>query len=285
VRKLKGEGESCRFGCESRLEIYKNPDGAKLVQKKKKNTAGGSATMVILIGIIVLVAYGLATEFDQPGEHGFQRKLIKSIDSRISFKSTSLQEDRHSLSPEHNLDIGFSWVITRGHPNGTTTWYRQPTDLYFVSEQDGTCIPAVYTCGRRREGRYISTTYDFWKAPVKTDFVVCGNLPADREANSLSFYLLSNTVGDGKFRAPATIFDESLTRWDTLSPTDLLPRFEISVTAVTAYQLSVFLVDYIVPPARMHKVRVDSTVTKENITMNACSNPIAQFSIIGNTMG
>ncbi len=255
------------------ITIYKNPDGAKLVQKKKKNPPGGAATVVILFGILVLVSYVLATEFDQPGELGFQRKLYKGFDGKITFRSTAYDIDSKGLNPQtnHNLDLGL--IINQE---------SAPTELYFVASNDGPCVPQVKKCGNNARDPYIATSYDFWNTPTTVDVTLCGNLPANRANNSFSFFMLSNAVGNGGFRASAVVFDEALTRWETTSAVDVFPRFEVSVTAVTAYRLSVFLAEYIVAPPKLHKVRVDSIVTKEGITSNACPNPIAQFTITGN---
>ena len=253
------------------ITIYKNPDGAKLVQKKMKNSPGGAATVVIIFGILVLVSYVLATEFDQPGELGFQRKLYKSSDGKINFRSTAYDIDSKALNPHnhHNLDLGL--ILDDA----------EPTDLYFISSDNGQCVPTINNCDKA-VNRYVTTSYDFWRLPTMTDVTLCGNLPANRLNNSFSFFMLSPAVGNGGFRASAVVFDESLTRWETSSALDVLPRFEISVTAVTAYKLSVLILEYIVPPGKLHKVRVDNIVTKDGITTNVCPNPIAQFTIIGN---
>jgi len=256
------------------LTIYKNPDGAKLVQKKKKNASGGAATVVIIFGILILVAYVLATEFDQPGELGFQRKLYKSSNGNIAFKSTAYDMDSKLLDPtnHHKLDLG----IIIGNNSAL-----EPKDLYFVSSIDGQCIPMINKCDNSHQDRYVSSSYDFWRTPTLADLTLCGTLPPSRTQNSLSFFMLSPAVGDGGFRASAVVFDEMLTRWETTSKSNEVPRFDISVTAVTAYRLSVFLIGYLFPPERLHKVRVDSIETSEYTTRNVCSNPIAQFTITG----
>lgn len=265
------------------LTIYKNPDGAKLVQEKQKNIPGGAATVVIIFGVLALVSYVLASEFDLPGEVGFQRRLMKNFEGNsMSVQSTSLESDREVLSPSHQLQIGFIYNI---ESNSSGRIVHSLADLRFVSETSFRSErPRAEICNidsRRGTADHISTSYDFWTTPAQESIVLCGNLPFHRTQNNFSFYLWSD-VGTGSFRAPATIIDEALHRWDTKSPRDVFPRFEISVTAVTAYKLSVFIIDYMIPPTRLHKVRVDSIVTYENITSAICPNPIAQFSIKGN---